>query len=319
MLPVANITALEKDEVIKKKELEDSVISGIEVGKKGFQQAAQALLRIDELGLWRDEATSFDAYRQKFKAVLEDLDITDRHLNRLIAAEKCVQILRPIGLNISQYKESHIRPLTQLQEPKQVQLAYKRALDIAENEGCDLKAEHVQKAVAEIKPSKTQPPKPPVPKTYTEAELQSQIDQAIAESKIGFKVELEELAYLSVREQLTASQAIARALRAEVVELQEKVLSLESLHLLEVENQRLLQRIQDLERSIEPRQDWAQTFTKQAQKVVNAEVTKHIEKLEPELQFASFLRLLPRFSQQQKGLVYEQLLKSGFVPGRVAA
>ncbi|ACC81122.1 hypothetical protein [Nostoc punctiforme] len=102
---MSNITILSGSELDKKHQLEQSILEGIEAGKKGFQQAAQALLRIDELALWRGEAVSFDAYRQKFKAVLEDLDITDRHLNRLLAAEKCVQMLRPIGLNICTHKE----------------------------------------------------------------------------------------------------------------------------------------------------------------------------------------------------------------------
>jgi hypothetical protein len=143
-MKISNITILEKDEVDKKQQLEEAVVAGIESGKRGFKSAAQALLKIDELGLWRDEAVSFDAYRQKFKSVLEDLEITDRHLNRLIAAEKCVQMLRPMGLNISQYKERQIRPLTQLKEPKQVQKAYKRAIDIAQSQGEDLNYTHVQ-------------------------------------------------------------------------------------------------------------------------------------------------------------------------------
>ncbi|MBN3951270.1 MAG: hypothetical protein HWQ38_34280 [Nostoc sp. NMS7] len=125
------------------------------------------------------------------------------------------------------------------------------------------------------------------PKTYTEEELQSEINRAIAESKIGFKVELEEQAITSVKEQLIASQAIAQSKTKEVIELQQKIMELESLRLLEEENKRLLQRIADLERAMEPRQDWGKsTFTKEAQKVVNAEVAasvKRIEQFEPEL------------------------------------
>lgn len=289
---MATIATLSSSELDKKQQLEASVFVGIETGKNGFQQAAQALLKIDQLGLWRDEAPSFDAYREKFKSVLEDLNITDRHLNRLIASEKCVQMLRPIGLNISQYKESHIRPLTQLRQPEQVQQAYKRALDIAEDEGCDLKAEHVQKAVAEIKPHKMKrvvAPRPPVGSTvrvlphYGDEDFHgaegvvaqhSSIDRCIVRfgenSKLipdNMLVVLTEIREVtSVREE---NKVIARSLGVPLGGLRE---------------------------------------------VERNDVPSERQQQETEIAIAAFLRMLPRLSYQQKGLVYEQLLKSGFAP-----
>jgi hypothetical protein len=293
-MSVSNITIFNKQELDKKHQLEKLVFDGIESGKRGFQQAAQALLRIDELALWRDEAVSFDAYRQKFKEVLKDLDITDRHLNRQIAAEKCVQMLRPIGLNISQYKESHIRPLTKLREPKQIQQAYKRALDLAENEGGELKAEHVQKAVEEIKPLKVRLPKaprPPIGATvqilphYPDEELHGaegvvaqypSVDRCI----VRFGDENSKLIpdnMLFVIDQTTGftsvkaeDEALARSLGLKTG----------------------LQALPDIER--------------------NEGVPTEAQQLETEIAIAAFLRILPRLSQWQKGLVYEQLMKSGF-------
>jgi hypothetical protein len=297
---VPNITVLKQNELDKKHQLEESVISGIETGKKGFQQAAQALLKIDELALWRDEAVDFNTYRQKFKAVLEDLDITDRHLNRQIAAEKCVQMLRPIGLNISQYKESHIRPLTQLKEPKQIQQAYKRALDLAQIEGGELKAEHVQKAVHEIKPPKVRLPKPPRPPIgatvqilphYPDEELHA-VEGVVAQHpsldrciiRLGDENSLlipdnmlfvvdQTTEFTSVKEE---GKAIARSLGLKTG----------------------LQALPDIER--------------------NEGIPTETQQLETEIAVAAFLRILPRLSQWQKGVVYEQLMKSGFSVGVAA-
>jgi hypothetical protein len=129
---------------------------------------------------------------------------------------------------------------------------------------------------------------PPAPKTYTEEELQAEINRAIAESKIGLKVEAEERAIASVREQMIASEKVIQSKVSEVIRLQQKVDELESLRLLEFENQRLLQRIADLERSQEDRgTGWGNTFTKQAEKAVSAVVLKRVEELEPELHLRS--------------------------------
>jgi hypothetical protein len=299
-MKTSNITILGKDEVDKKHQLEESVIAGIESGKRGFQQAAQALLKIDELGLWRDEAVDFNTYRQKFKALLEDLDITDRHLNRLIAAEKCVQMLRPIGLNISQHKESHIRPLTQLKEPKQVQQAYKRALDIAEIEGCDLKAEHVQKAVEEIKPPKVKLPKPPRIPIGTKVQILPHYADEDFQGKEGIVTQHPNHDRCIVRFDDQTSKLIPDNMLAVVEEVKEitstKQEGREKAKSLGLKTG--LQALPDVERNDIPAMQ---------------------QQEEVECAIASFLRLLPRFSQQQKQLIYEQLVKSGFQPSRVAA
>ena len=299
-MTVSNIASLKQAELDKKHQLEESVIAGIESGKRGFQQAAQALLRIDELGLWRDEAVSFDAYRQKFKAVLEDLDITDRHLNRQIAAEKCVQMLRPIGLNISQYKESHIRPLTQLKEPKQIQQAYKRALDIAENQGEELRAEHVQKAVEEIKPPKVRLPKPPRPPIGATVKILPHYSDEEFHGVEGVVAQHPSVDRCIIR----IGDETSLLIPDNMLLLLQEIREITSTKLEDKEAARKLglriglQVLPDIER--------------------NEGAMNEAQQLEVEMALALFLRLLPRFSLSQKGLVYEQLMKSGFSVGAAA-
>jgi len=286
----SNNTMLAKNEVQKKQQLEESVIVGITEGRRSFQTAAQALLEIDQLGLWRDEAVDFNTYRTKFKHLLEDLNITDRHLNRLIAAEKCVQMLRPIGLNISQHKESQIRPLTKLKEPRQVQQAYKRALDIAEFEGCDLKAEHVQKAVEEIKPPKVKLRKPPrIP--------------------IGSRVRI--LPHFADEELHGAAGTVTQQPSHDrcVVRLDDQTSKLIPDGFLAVllqppEITSVKQEEKEMARGLGLR-----TGLQALPDIEPKEINKQEE---VEMAIAIFLRSLPRFTHQQKVLIYEQLVKSGF-------
>ncbi|MEH2138595.1 hypothetical protein [Nostoc sp.] len=296
---MSKITILSNLELDKKHQLEQSVAEGIESGKRGFQQACEALLKIDELALWRDEAASFNAYRQKFKAVLKDLDITDRHLNRMIAAEKCVQMLRPTGLNIpQQYKERKIRPLTQLKQPELVQQAYRRALDIAETEGEELNCAHVQKAVEEIKPPKVRFPKPPIGAKvtilahYPDEELHG-AEGVVAQhpSRDRCIVRLSDENSLLIPDNMLKLVQETKLITSAKQEVKEQGRSLGV--------RTGLQALPDIER--------------------NDGIPTEMQQQEIEMAIASFLRILPKFSDQQKGLIYEQLVKSGFVPRRVAA
>lgn len=299
-MPVSTITILNQCELDKKAHLEQLATKGIEEGKRGFQQAAQALLRIDELGLWRDEAADFNTYRQKFKAVLQDLNISPSYLNRLIVAEKCVQMLTPIGVNISQYKESHIRPLTQLKEPKQIQQAYERALGIAQTEGCDLKAEHVQKAVHEIKPPNVKPTKPLRPPINSKVRILPHYADEEFHGAEGVVAQRPSSDRCIVRFDDETSKLIPDNMLVCVEEIreatstkQEDKVKARSLGL-----KTGLQALPDIERNDIPTEE---------------------QQLETEMAIAAFLRMLPKLSYEQKGLVYEQLLKSGFAPRVVAA
>ncbi|MBD2364475.1 hypothetical protein H6G36_25435 [Anabaena minutissima FACHB-250] len=125
----------------------------------------------------------------------------------------------------------------------------------------------------------------PKPRTYTEEELQAEIARAIEESKIGDRAKAREDAESSVQEQLKAARELLNQKAVEAAKLRQEIEGLQSLRLLEAENRRLEQRIHDLEDSIEPRacQQWGNTFTKGAEKVINTQVLKAVENLEPEL------------------------------------
>lgn len=285
-----NITILSKDELLKKQHLEEEVAKGIEVGKRGFQQAVKALVEIDQLVLWRDEAGNFDTYRKKFNDTLNELDITGRHLNRLIAAEKCVQMLRPMGLNISQHKERQIRPLTRFKDPSLAARAYERALNIAENEGQELKADHMKRAADEIKPSKKKPPRP-------------QIGQNV---KIAPHHPDEELAgQLGI---IIQHPAIDRC----IVRLENATSKLVPDNLLEVISEKIEIRSVKQEQKEKARELGLRTGLQALPDIKNEELT--VQNTDEEFAISMFLKSLPNFSHQQKLLIYEQLLKSGFNP-----
>ncbi|ACC81123.1 hypothetical protein Npun_F2569 [Nostoc punctiforme PCC 73102] len=172
---------------------------------------------------------------------------------------------------------------------------------MAEKEGCNLKAEHVQKAVEEIKPPKVRlgkSPRPPIGATvrilphYAEEEFHGaegviaqhpSVDRCIVRfgdetSKLipdNMLVWVEEVREVTSTKQEAKEQAIALGVRVG------------------------LQALPDIER--------------------NEGIASEREQIEVEVAIASFLRLLPKFSYQQKGLVYEQLMKSGFAPKRSQA
>ncbi|MBW4480280.1 MAG: hypothetical protein KME54_26450 [Tolypothrix brevis GSE-NOS-MK-07-07A] len=295
---VSTNTKLDDDELDKKQQLEDSVREGIEAGKRGFQQAAIALLRIDELALWRDEANSFNQYREKFKSLLEDMDITDRHLNRLIATQKCVQMLRPIGLNITQQKESHFRPLTQLKEPKQVQQAYKRAIEIAETQGEEPKAKHFEAAVAEIKPPKVKLSKPPRIPIGAVVEVRKHFpDEEVAGTE-GI-----------VTQHPSADRCIVRFGDESRLIPDNMLAAVEGTKEFTSTKQEDTYMARSL--GLRCRGDKASPTRLQVLPDIarNEGVMSESEQLEIEVAIAAFLRVLPRLSHQQKGMVYEQLMK----------
>jgi hypothetical protein len=284
-------TKLDCNELHKKQQLEDSVREGIEIGKKGFQQAAIALLKIDELALWRDEAKSFDAYRQKFKALLEDMEISPSYLNRLIAAQKCVQMLTPIGVNISQQKESHVRPLTQLKEPRQVQQAYKRAIEMAQMQGEEPKAKHFEAAVAEIKPPKVKLPKSPRIPIGSVVSVRSHFPDEEVAGVQGIVTQHP----ISDRCIVRFGDEGSKLIPDNMLEIIEETKEMTSVKQEEKEVARSL----GLRSRLQILPDVAR----------NQGTPSEEDRLEVEMAIASFLRVLPRLTHQQKGMVYEQLMK----------
>lgn len=124
------------------------------------------------------------------------------------------------------------------------------------------------------------------PKEYAEviAQLKQQHQQELErleqDLKIGLQTEATTQAQQQVQEQLTALQNLFQQQKEENIQLQHRLFELEGLRQLELENQRLQKRIQELENAVQerPAQRWEETFTKQAAKALNKEVKRTLEK-----------------------------------------
>jgi len=124
------------------------------------------------------------------------------------------------------------------------------------------------------------------PKEYAEAiaqlkqQHQQELERLEQELRIGLQTQATARAEQQVQEQLTALQNLFQQQKEEKIQLQHRLFELEGLRQLELENQRLQLRIQELERAVEerPSQQWKGTFTKQATKALNKEVKRSLDK-----------------------------------------
>lgn len=123
------------------------------------------------------------------------------------------------------------------------------------------------------------------PPTYSEEDLQNAIALAIQEAKIGFGVEVEEAALRGVQEQMNAQAIAIKSWKDEAMKLRSRIEEMEGLRQLETENQKLHQRIEELEHAVQERPglEWGTTFSKQAEKVINKDVRKILENIDPDL------------------------------------
>ena len=291
------MTILQKDELLKKQQLEKEIATGIESGKRGFQQAAKALLEINELSLWRDEANNFDEYRDKFRELLEDTDVSFRRLNQLMAAAKVVTILGTIvpEEQISD-KESHLRPLTGLKNPNDVQRAYKTALNYAEEEQSKLKTEHVKRAVEEIAPPRIRSRKRPRPPIGAKVIVNSHYANYGMGGDIGYVSQHPCPNRCIIRFEDGDTRLIADGL-LQVVEERKEITSV---------NQEQKEKAREL---------GLRTDLQALPDIKRNEGLPEISQ-EIELAIANFLRIIPKLDRQQKNLVYEQLTKNGFTPSK---
>ncbi|MBD2458181.1 hypothetical protein H6G80_29460 [Nostoc sp. FACHB-87] len=124
------------------------------------------------------------------------------------------------------------------------------------------------------------------PKEYAEAiaqlkqQHQQELEQLEKDLRIGLLSEATTQAQQQVQEQLTTLQNLFQQQREENIQLQHRLFELEGLRQLELENQRLQKRIQELELAVQerPAQEWGNTLTKQATKALNKEVKRSLEK-----------------------------------------
>ena len=159
--------------------------------------------------------------------------------------------------------------------------------------------------------------KPASPKhTFTPAEIEQKIAEALAqrekeraEEELGKFVEIRDAALKAAKEEIIAAQKHATKMEQAKHELIEQLIAkeneLDHVRGLVKENQRLEQRIQDLEKALEDsnRDSWGNTFNKQAAKVVNKELEKTIEPLMSEVE-----RLNNVLSQKEQELTQLQTI-----------
>ncbi|MBE9210058.1 hypothetical protein IQ244_26900 [Nostoc sp. LEGE 06077] len=123
------------------------------------------------------------------------------------------------------------------------------------------------------------------PKEYSEAitqlkqQHQQELERLEQDLRIGLMSEATATAEQQVQEQLTALQNLFQQQKEENIKLQHQLFELEGLRQLELQNQRLQKRIQELECAVEERsaQEWGNTLTKQAAKALNREVKRSLE------------------------------------------
>ncbi|MBW4565893.1 MAG: hypothetical protein KME32_33390 [Mojavia pulchra JT2-VF2] len=124
------------------------------------------------------------------------------------------------------------------------------------------------------------------PKEYSEAiaqlkqQHQQELERLEQELRVGLLSEATTKAEEQVQEQLTALQKLFQEQKKQNIQLQQRLDELEGLRQLELENQRLQRRIQELENALEesPAQEWGNTLTLQATKALNKQVKQALEK-----------------------------------------
>ena len=132
---------------------------------------------------------------------------------------------------------------------------------------------------------------------FSAAEVEKKIAEALlerekekAEEELGKFVEIRDAALEAAQEEISAAKKHAAQMEQAKQKLIEQLIAkdneLDHVRGLVEENQRLEQRIQDLEKSLEhaTRDSWGNTFNKQAAKVVNKELEKTIEPLMSEVE-----------------------------------
>ena len=152
--------------------------------------------------------------------------------------------------------------------------------------------------------------------TFTPAEVEQKIAEALqkrdkerAEEELGKFVEIRDAALKAAKEEISAAKKHAAQMEQAKQKLIEQLIAkdneLDHVRGLVEENQRLEQRVRDLEKALEDsnRDSWVNTFNKQAAKVVNKELEKTIEPLMSEVE-----RLNNVLSQREQELTQLQTI-----------
>ncbi|WP_375504441.1 hypothetical protein [uncultured Nostoc sp.] len=123
------------------------------------------------------------------------------------------------------------------------------------------------------------------PAEYTEAiaaieeRHKQELEQLSQELRIGLQAEAGARAEAQVQEQIQSLQNLYKQQKEQNIQLQQRFSEMEGLRKLEIENQQLQHRIQELEHAVQqhPVQQWGNTMTQQATKVLNKQVKLALE------------------------------------------
>ncbi|WP_230966955.1 ELKS/Rab6-interacting/CAST family protein, partial [Nostoc commune] len=124
------------------------------------------------------------------------------------------------------------------------------------------------------------------PKEYAEAiaalkeQHKLELERLEQELRIGLQAEVSARAEAQVSEQIQSLHFLYKEQKEQNIQLQQRLDEMEGLRKLETENQQLHQRIQELEHALieRPSQQWGNTMTQQATKVLNKQVKQALEK-----------------------------------------
>ncbi|BAY41837.1 hypothetical protein NIES2111_62330 (plasmid) [Nostoc sp. NIES-2111] len=124
------------------------------------------------------------------------------------------------------------------------------------------------------------------PPEYAEAiaalkqQHRQELERLEQELRIGLLSEATTKAEEQVQQELASLQHLFQQQKEQNIQLQQRLDEMEALKQLEYENQQLKQRIQELENAVQqrPTQEWGNTLTKQATKVLNKEVLRSLDK-----------------------------------------
>ena len=107
-----------------------------------------------------------------------------------------------------------------------------------------------------------------------------ELERLSQELRIGLQAEATARAEEQVIEQLSSLQQLYKQQKEQNIQLQQRLDEMEGLKKLEIENQQLLSRIQELEHAVKqrPSQQWGNTMTQQATKALNKQVKQALEK-----------------------------------------
>ncbi|MBD2515939.1 hypothetical protein H6G93_13125 [Nostoc sp. FACHB-973] len=124
------------------------------------------------------------------------------------------------------------------------------------------------------------------PKVYAEAlaalkeQHKLELERLEQELRIGLQAEVSARAEAQVSEQIQSLQNLYKQQKEQNIQLQQRLDEMEGLRKLDIENQQLHQRIQELEHALleRPSQQWGNTMTQQATKALNKQVKEALEK-----------------------------------------